>query len=111
MKDILEIEKDLIPYDFEVLLGDELYEIEVNYNGVADFFTLALKKDGEIVSAGEPLIYGVPLFTDTYMLGKHPAIMIVPLDESGHENRVGWDNLGKTVFLCIDDEGEEDVEQ
>lgn len=107
MKDVLEIEKELIPYGFEVLLGDELYEIEVNYNGNADLFTVALKKGGEVVSAGEPLIYGVPLFKDTYMLGKHPAITIVPLDESGHECRVGWNNLGRTVFLCIDDEGED----
>lgn len=107
MRDRIPIKQDLIPYSFEILLGDELFEIEVNYNKIADLFTVALRKDDVLVCAGEPLIYGVPLFQDVYMTRKHPSITIVPLDESGEENRVTKSNLGDTVFLCIEDEGDE----
>ena len=38
MKDRIIINKNLIPYTFEILLGDIWYEIEVNYNETADLF-------------------------------------------------------------------------
>ncbi|MEI3018747.1 hypothetical protein [Ruminococcus sp.] len=34
-----------------------------------------------------------------------PPVDLVPLDESGGETAVTWDNLGETVFLTLDDEG------
>ena len=107
MRDRIPIELDLIPYSFEILLGDELFTLDINYNETADMFTAALYKEGALVCAGEPFVYGVPLFQDVYMARKYPAITIVPLAESGEENRVTKDNFGRTVFLCIEDEGDE----
>ena len=54
----------------------------------------------------EPVIYGVELFADVYRSGVYPMVAIVPLDESGQENAVTYENFGKTVFLTIDDEPE-----
>ena len=46
-KDRIEINKNLIPYSFDITLGGEIFEIGVNYNEFADMFTLSLTKDRE----------------------------------------------------------------
>lgn len=106
MKDRILINKDLIPYTFEILLGDIWYEIEVNYNETADLFTLALYKDGKTISAGEPIIYGKPLFSDIYSTD-FPPLVIVAVDESGNDNCVTWKNFNETVYLCVYNDGDD----
>lgn len=103
MTDRIEINKDLIPYSFDILLAGETFNIRVDYNQTADMFTLALRKDDELVCAGEPIIYGKPLWEDVFTNGKYPALNIIPIDESGEMNSVTFDNLNRTVFLLIDD--------
>lgn len=110
-KDRILINKSLIPYNFNILLGDELFNLTVNYNESHDIFTIALKKDDEIICEGEPIIYGVPLFRDIYQSGKFPALDIIPLDESGQQDTVTFKNLNETVFLTVDNMGGDDVEQ
>lgn len=108
MRDRITINKNLIPYNFSIVLGEEVFEFDVDYNATADLFTLTLYKDGEIVAV-EPVIYNVPLFNDIYMVGRFPVLTIVPYDESQQQTSVTWDNFGVTVFLTIDDKGD-DVE-
>ena len=109
-KDRILINKELIPYSFDILLGDELFHLTVNYNEKNDFFTLALKKDEEMICEGEPVVYGMPLFGDVYIAGKYPAIDIIPFDESGTSNTVTFQSFGETVFLTVDNAGGEDDE-
>lgn len=109
-KDRILIEKELIPYTFNILLADELFTIEVKYNEKHDFFTFSLKKDDEMICEGEPIVYGMPLFGDIYQAGKYPAIDIIPIDESGEQTTVTFQTLGETVFLTIDNAGGEEVE-
>lgn len=104
----IEVEKDLIPYEFEIELENQLFKLDIRYNETYDFFTVDLYKDEELIVAGEKLVYNVPLFESTYDPKTHPANIIIPLDPSGIENRVSWDTLNKTVFLCIDNGGDED---
>ena len=99
-KEYINIEKELIPYSFEIELGVELFQIGVEYNAVGDFFTLDLSKDDEILVRNENIVYGEPLFSKIYD-ARFPAPLIVPTDESGNETRVGWENLNKTVFLVV----------
>lgn len=107
-KDIIEIDKTSIPYEFEIELADETFLIGVYYNETADLFTLSLSKlneeTGEFdeVCKGEPIVYGKPLWEDVFNNEKYPALLIVPLDESGESNAVTYDNLNETVFLTID---------
>lgn len=101
MKEYIEIEKDAIPYTFEILLLDNTYEMEINYNENADLFTITLSKDGVVLVYNEPLIYGVTLFTDIYMPPDFPAVDLVPLDLAGVAERITWTNLGETVFLYL----------
>ena len=110
MADILHIEKDLIPYSCEILLADELFELHINHNATADLFTVDLYKDGELICAGEPIIYGVPLWKDVYKADTFPAYDIIPTDPSGESNAVTYDNLSDTVLLVIDNGGEDDAD-
>ena len=99
-KEYIEIEKTLIPYRFEIEFGAELFDIEIRYNEIGDYFTIDLYKDGEVLVYGEKIVYGEPLFSEIYDT-RYPAPTIVPIDESGKESRVGWDNLNETVFLVV----------
>lgn len=94
------VEKDLVPYRFEIELGVEKYEMRIRYNELHDYFTIDLLKDDEVLVYGEKITYGVPLFSEIYD-SRFPAPTIVPLDESGRETRVGWGNLSETVFLMV----------
>ena len=96
----IEIEKELIPYRFEIELGVELFEMEINYNLVYDFFTMDLYKDNEVLVYGEKLTYGVPLFEEVFD-SRFPGPTIIPFDESGQEQRVTFENLNVTVFLRL----------
>lgn len=99
-KEYIEIEKELIPYSFEIELGAEIFELEIRYNQVGDYFTIDLYKDGEVLCYGEKIVYGEPLFDAIYD-SRFPAPTIIPMDVSGNETRVGWDNLNETVFLVV----------
>lgn len=95
----IDIDKDLIPYRFDITLGGFVYFMEFRYNRSQGIFTVnLLDEEEEVLVYGEPLVYGQPLFAD-YADIRFPVSQLVPLDVSGVENRVTWDNLGKTVFL------------
>lgn len=104
MRDRIEINKSLVPYSFTILLGDQWFELLIDYNKTADLFTVTLYKDDKLVVT-EPVIYGVPLFRDVWQPEKYPAIEIVPLDESRQNAAVTFDNLNVTVFLTIENDG------
>ncbi len=99
----IRINKSLIPYTFDIQLGNKLYTFRVDYNGKGDMFTVALYDGETCICAGEPLIYGVPLWTDVYVSGVYPISDIVPTDINGDATAVTYDNLDTTVFLYIDD--------
>lgn len=109
MRDVIEIEKDLIPYNFDIELAGDEFNIEIFYNKTADLFTATLSKGDEVLCYNEPIIYGVELFSDVYRSGKYPMLAIVPLDQSGEEDAVTYENFGETVLLTIDDEPESGV--
>ena len=106
-KDRILIQKNLIPYKFAILLGAEEFVLTVDYNKKHDFFTIGLEdSQGNTICVAEPVVYGIPLWQDVQQPYKYPVLRIVPLDESGQENKVTWSNFNKTVFLTIDN-GEE----
>lgn len=111
--DVLHVQKDLLPYKCNIVLGSELFGLQINYNATADLFTVDLYKDGELICAGEPIVYGVPLWQDVYKADTFPALNIIPTDPSGTYNVVTYDNLEDVVLLIIDnssdEEGESDV--
>lgn len=100
--DVLEIKKELLPYECSILLAGEQFGLKFNYNATADLFTVDLYRDGELICAGEPVVYGVPLWRDVYRADTFPAVDIIPIDPSGELSKVTFANLGETVLLIID---------
>ena len=100
--DIIEINKSLIPYDFNIALGGELFNFRVDYNTTGGFFTLELKKDGETLCSGELIVYGKRLFSE-FKKPNFPMVDIIPFDPSGGYNSVTYNNLCDVVLLAIDD--------
>lgn len=98
---VLEINKEIIPYTFKIVLASELYEMRIDYNNTIDLFTVSLSKDGVELCVGEPIVYGVPLFNDVNTRKGFPQISITPIDESGENNTVTYDNLSSTVLLRV----------
>ena len=63
MRDRIEINKNLIPYRFDIVLAGRAYTFFVDYNRTACFFTVSLYDSaGSLLCSGEPLVYGMPLF-------------------------------------------------
>lgn len=100
--DVLEIKKDILPYRCAILLAGEQYELKFSHNATADLITIDLYKDGELICAGEPIIYGIPLWQDVYKSDTFPALDIIPKDPSGERSVVTFDNLCDTVLLIVD---------
>lgn len=98
----IEIEKELIPYSFEIDIDDKEYEIEVNYNERFDFFTVDLYKEGVPLVVGEKLVFNRPLF-DGLANVDLPQTKIIPRDRAGEVNRITYDNMESTVFLYVGD--------
>lgn len=96
----IEIDKASIPYRFEIVLAEVVWQFEVRYNQEHDFFSVDLLKDDELIVAGEKIVYGRPLFS-TFVAINKPAIDIIPLDLAGNATRAGWDELNETVFLYL----------
>ena len=94
----IDIDKNLIPYEFEMTLANELFRFKVNYNGEFDYFTIDLFKNNETIILGEKLIYGRPLFLSCL---EGPKIDIVPYDIAGRVERINYENLNEEVFLFL----------
>ena len=101
-QDVITIDKSLVPCKFNIVLGGESFSLQVNYNAAAGLFVVDLYKNGNLLCAGEPIIYGVPLWTDVYKASGFPVVNIVPIDQSGEMASATYDNLGDTVILMID---------
>ena len=109
--EVLEIKKDLLPYECAMQLAGEMFTLRFDYNAMAELFTVDLYKDGELLCAGEPIVYGIPLWQDVYRADTFPAVSIVPMDPSGDYDQVTYDNLSSTVLLVIDNGGEAETNE
>jgi hypothetical protein len=96
----ISIDKTLIPYQFDIQLAGRSFTFDVRYNAQSDFFTIDLRRGGQLIVAADKIMYGRVLFVNQQHLDV-PAVPIIPYDLAMNEKRVGWDNLGVTVFLWL----------
>lgn len=101
------LEKEKAPYRFQIVLGRRMFWMELRYNASCDFFTLGLAHGDQLLCAGEKLVWDMPLFEGCYRAGEFPVVRLVPKGKPGAEGQIGWEDLGKTVFLTVDDQLEE----
>lgn len=96
----IEIEKDLIPYRFNIAITGKTFTFEIHYNAEHDYFTVDLYRNDVLIVAGVKIVYGRPLFAANKYLDV-PQALIIPLDLSAQATRVSWQNLNETVFLWL----------
>lgn len=100
------IVKEDVPYAFSVNLSGQTYEMEIDYNGRGDFFTIKLIYQNEVLS-NEKIVFGKPLFTGI-VHKPAPTAAIVPLADDEVTQRAGYNELGDSVQLYVFDEGDID---
>lgn len=100
---VIEINKSLIPYEFDISLGGEVFTLNIDYNNTGGFFTVGLAKNGKTLCAGTPIIYGRKLFESVWK-PSFPPVDIIPYDRSKGYNKVTFNNLCEGVLLIIDND-------
>ena len=96
----IEIDKNMIPYRFDMTIRGETYTFQVNYNATHDFFTIDLYKNDEVIVLGEKVVYGKPLFF-TSQHKDVPKVTIIPYDISENTDKITFENLNEDVFLFL----------
>lgn len=96
----IDIEKNKIPYSFEIVLANETFQFEVLYNSFGDFFTLNLYKNHKLILYGEKIVLGVSLFENCKHL-EIPNIEIMPFDTTENAIRIFYENMNEDVFLYV----------
>lgn len=109
--DYIEIDKDSIPYEFDIDLGGVNYTLGVNYNSNGDYFTLDLFKNDIALALGEKICINQIMFKDIFLdkngnvNPEFPNRYIVVAGDNEKIGRVGYNELGKNVFLYVVDKG------
>lgn len=102
-RNYIDFDKEEVPVIFDIDIGEEQFTMGINYNQTNDFFTCDLwDSGGDVIVLGEKMIINRPLFDDL-VDERLPGPASVPMDESGKEDRITYENFGVTVFLYIDD--------
>lgn len=96
----IDIEKEKIPYGFEIVLKNETFQFEVFYNTFGDFFTIDLYKNHRPIVYGEKITLDVPLFSG-YEYLDIPKLVVTPSDTTKQALRITYDNLNEDVFLYV----------
>lgn len=93
----LDIEKDLIPYHFSIVIQGKLIQFLIRYNSVSDFFTADIfDKDGNTIAYAKKFLIGVNLF-ENIIDERLPEVEIIPFDPSEEHDKITYDNFMKAV--------------
>ncbi|MBA7490428.1 hypothetical protein ES702_00966 [subsurface metagenome] len=96
----IEIEKDRIPYEFEMEFDGEIFQFEILYNTYGDYFTANLYKNHDPVIIDEKIVLHQPLFDGLEHLDI-PMIIVIPYDTTESALRINYENLNEDVFLYV----------
>lgn len=96
---IIDINKKLCPYQFDIQLDNVTYTFRIRYNSEFDYFTTDLLIGEVEILSGEKIVYGRELFSAHNHLNIPRGI--IALDVADEQSRAGYNELGNTVFLYL----------
>ena len=105
MSKILQIDKELIPYEFEIVLSQKTYTFGIKYNSKKDMFTVDLYKDDVALVLGEKIVLGGVLFEAISHDSKGNRYkyffdeILFPYDFSETQTRITYDNFCDWINL------------
>ena len=90
-----------LPDIFDITLAGEVYTLRMDYNSVADFYTLTIMQDGETLLEQEPLVLNQLVGIDIPD-SRLPRTDIRVMDEANNAKDAGKGELGYDVQLYLD---------
>lgn len=105
----IEIEKDKIPYTFDVVLTEKTYTITLKYNTFSGDFVADLELEGKTLVKGKKCLLGEPLFEEFGFdnnSNKNPDFydeLLVFYNLTWQDETITLENLQETVFLYVMD--------
>ncbi|MBL1059516.1 phage baseplate plug family protein [Lactobacillus sp. A27] len=101
MRKYIPVNTDDLPDIFDITLAGEVFTLRVDYNPVADYYTLTIMQDGETLLEQEPLVLDQLVGIDIPD-SRLPRTDIRVMDETGNARDAGKGELGYDVQLYID---------
>lgn len=101
MRQYIPINTDDLPDIFDITLAGEVYTLRLDYNSVADFYTLTIMQDGETLLEQEPLVLNQLVGIDIPD-SRLPRTDIRVMDEANNAKDAGKGELGYDVQLYLD---------
>lgn len=101
MRQYIPVNIDDLPDIFDIELAGELYTLRIDYNPVADWYTITIYQNGETLLEQEPLILNQLVdidIPDTRL----PRIDMRVMDETGNAKDAGKAEFGYDVQIYID---------
>lgn len=101
MRQYVPIDVDDLPDIFDINLAGDSYTFRVDYNRVADYYTVTIMKDEKILLAQEPLLLGQLVGIDIPN-SDLPRTDLRVMDETEQAQDAGLGEFGNNVQLYLD---------
>lgn len=101
MRNYIPVDVDNMSDIFEIPLAGEVYNFRIDYNEVADFYTVTIWHDQKRLLSQEPLLLGQLVGIDIPD-PELPRIDIRTMDETGHAKDAGKGSFGYEVQMYLD---------
>ncbi|AKG66653.1 phage baseplate plug family protein [Lactobacillus helveticus] len=101
MRQYIPVNTDDLPDIFDITLAGKVYTLRMDYNPIADFYTLTIMQDRETLLEQEPLVLDQLVGIDIPD-SRLPRTDIRVMDESNNAKDAGKGELGYDVQLYLD---------
>lgn len=101
MRQYIPVNTDDLPDIFDITLAGEVYTLRLDYNSVADFYTLTIIQNGETLLEQEPLVLNQLVGIDIPD-NRLPRTDLRVMDETGNAKDAGEAELGYDVQIYLD---------
>lgn len=101
MRNYLDVDVKNIPYIFQITLVGDTYDMRIDYNEVADYYTITIWHNNKRLLTQEPLLLGQLVGIDIPD-PELPRIDIRTMDETGKATDQGKGTFGYEVRLYLD---------
>ena len=101
MRNYIPVDVKSMPDIFDIRLVNDAYTFRIDYNEVADYYTVTIWHDGKRLLAQEPLLLGQLVGIDIPN-PELPRIDIRTMDETGKAKDAGKGSFGYEVQMYLD---------
>lgn len=101
MRNYIPVDVNNMPDIFDISLANDVFTFRIDYNEVADYYTVTIWRNGKRLLTQEPLLLGQLVGIDIPN-PELPRIDIRTMDETGTATDAGKGNFGYDVQMYLD---------